>query len=177
MKGYNIANHTNDTTFVHMAKVPGRVERFVNAMTLFSQGPGLSPEHLLSGFPWGTIGQATLVDIGGSHGQITIGIVRRFPNVKCIIQDLPGTIAAAPQLPEFEDRVSFMAHDFFEEQPVKGAEVYLLRWVLHDWSDKYAIKILQALVPALRKSSRVIIMEAILPDPQEVPSPDQREAR
>lgn len=112
-----------------------------------------------------------------SHGQFTVRIVRKFPNVKCIVQDLPDTVATAHKLPELGDRVTFMVHDFFKEQPVKGAEVYLFRWILHDWSDKYAIKILQALVPALRIGSRVLIMEAILPDPEEVPSLEHREAR
>jgi hypothetical protein len=160
-----------------MAKTPGRSERFANAMTLFSLGPGLSPKHALSGFDWASIGKATIVDIGGSHGQVTIPVVQAFPNISCIVQDLPDTINAAPQLPELGDRLTFMAHDFFTEQPVHGAEVYFLRWILHDWSDKYAIKILQALIPALKDGSRVFIMDSILPEPSEVPSPDQRQAR
>ena len=56
-----------------------------------------------------------------------------------------------------------MEHDFFEEQPVKGADVYLLRWVLHDWSDSYAVRILRALIPALNKGARVILNETVLP--------------
>jgi hypothetical protein len=30
----------------------------------------------------------------------------------------------------------------------RGPEGYFLRWILHDWSDKYALKILRALIPA-----------------------------
>lgn len=58
-----------------------------------------------------------------------------------------------------------MAHDFFTEQPVKGADVFLLRCILHDWSDKYAIKILRALVPALKPDVRIIVNEAVVPEP------------
>ena len=131
----------------------------------------------LTWFPWNNLGDATIVDVGGSHGQYTIPIVQKFPTLRCIVQDLPETIATAPKLPDMEDRVTFMAHDFFTEQPVHGAEVYFLRWILHDWSDKYAIKILQGLIPALKDGSRVIIMESIVPEPQEVPSPEQKISR
>jgi hypothetical protein len=57
-----------------------------------------------------------------------------------------------------------MEHDFFQDQPV-CADAYLLRWVLHDWSDKYAIKILRALIPALKKGARIIVNEFVLPPP------------
>ncbi|KAI4195359.1 MAG: hypothetical protein LQ350_007228 [Teloschistes chrysophthalmus] len=58
-----------------------------------------------------------------------------------------------------------MAHDFFDEQPVRYAQVYILRWILHDWSDKYASQILKALVPALRARSKVLMLEQIMPEP------------
>ena len=48
-----------------------------------------------------------------------------------------------------------MEHDFFFlEQPVKSADVYLIRWILHDWPNTYAFKILRALVPALNEAWR-----------------------
>ncbi|KUJ12941.1 S-adenosyl-L-methionine-dependent methyltransferase [Mollisia scopiformis] len=51
------------------------------------------------------------------------------------------------------------------EQPVKWADVYYLRLVLHDWSDKYAIRILRNLIPALRKGARVLVSEICVPSP------------
>ena len=41
--------------------------------------------------------------------------------------------------------------------------------MLHDWSDKYAIRILQALRPALKSDARVLIMEQVLPEPGTIP--------
>ena len=64
-----------------------------------------------------------------------------------------------------------MAHDFFTEQPVKEANFYLLRQILHDWSDKYAVKILRSLLSAMGKDSAIIVMEQVLPDPGDVPLP------
>lgn len=54
---------------------------------------------------------------------------------------------------------------FLTPQPVHGADVYLLRWVMHDWSDKYCVKILQALVPALKKGARVLVNDICISEP------------
>ena len=48
---------------------------------------------------------------------------------------------------------------------------------MHDWPDKYCIKILQALVPAMRKGSRVIIQDPHTPDPKTAGWWQERQAR
>ena len=77
-----------------------------------------------------------------------------------MVQDLPKTVASAPK--DVDARIQFQAHDFFTEQPVKGADVYLFRWILHNHSDKYSIKMLRALIPALKKGARVVINDHCL---------------
>ncbi|PYH83237.1 S-adenosyl-L-methionine-dependent methyltransferase [Aspergillus uvarum CBS 121591] len=62
-------------------------------------------------------------------------------------------------------RVTGMAHDFLTPQPVHGADVYLLRWILHDWSDTYAVKILRNLTPALTPGARVVVNDICIPEP------------
>ncbi|KAL8868324.1 MAG: hypothetical protein Q9174_005065 [Haloplaca sp. 1 TL-2023] len=57
-----------------------------------------------------------------------------------------------------------MEHDFFSTQPVVGADIYLLRWILHDWSDKYAAQILRALIPALKRSAKIVLGEFVVPE-------------
>ncbi|TGO70130.1 hypothetical protein BOTNAR_0003g00230 [Botryotinia narcissicola] len=64
--------------------------------------------------------------------------------------------------------MTFMAHDFFTEQPVMGADVYLFRCVFHNHSDKYCIRILQHLIPALKPGARIVIAEFIVPPPGSV---------
>lgn len=74
------------------------------------------------------------------------------------------------------DRIKLTTHDFFDNQPVV-AEAYFLRHILHDYSDQYAIKILRALVPALRHGARVIVNEAVLPGPGSVSRGEERSLR
>lgn len=148
-------------------------------MALSSTGPGLEASHILDGFDWATIGDGSVVDIGGSHGSLSITIARRFPSLNFVVQDRAAVAREGrAKLPtELKNRVSFMAHDFFNEQPILDADVYLLRWILHDWSDKYAIRVLQALRPALNDGARILIMEHVLPEPGSLSAYQERGSR
>jgi hypothetical protein len=81
-----------------------------------------------------------------------VDLAHRFKNLKFIVQDLPKTISSAPTLPwEIADRITFQAHGFYTEQPVKGADVYLFHWIVHSNSDKHATQLMRALIPALER--------------------------
>jgi predicted O-methyltransferase YrrM len=125
--------------------------------------PGNSPSHLLQAFPWGELGAATVVDVGGADGYVSMLLAQSFPQLQITVEDLPH-ISQEGKVPlPLKERVQFKAQDFFHEQNVKGADVYLLRWVLHDWPDKQAIQILRALVPALKSGARVLINDNVAP--------------
>ena len=138
-------------------------------MSMFNSREGMEPSHLLDAYPFSSLnsGQSALfVDVGGSHGPVSIALAQRFPFMRCIVQDLPETIAKKPTVPpELQGRVEWMAHDFFTPQPVTNADVYYFRWVFHDWSDKYSVQILRNLIPALKPGSRVLVSEYCLPEP------------
>ncbi|KAF1921293.1 O-methyltransferase-domain-containing protein, partial [Ampelomyces quisqualis] len=61
---------------------------------------------------------------------------------------------------ELRDRVSFKTHNLFDPQPVT-ADIYMLKWILHDWPDEESIKILRALVPALKPGARVVSIDYV----------------
>ncbi|PQE06070.1 s-adenosyl-l-methionine-dependent methyltransferase protein [Rutstroemia sp. NJR-2017a BBW] len=60
--------------------------------------------------------------------------------------------------------------------PVKEADIYFLRWILHD-SDKYALKILQNTIPALKPGARILVLDMCLPPPCVLSPYQEREAR
>jgi hypothetical protein len=119
-----------------MHQFDGRAEAFEDVMSLFTKGSGsgYGPEALLDYIETNGLTDGTLVNVGGSHGSASIPIVQQHQNLRVIVQDQVAVVeVGAKNVPgEVRDRVRFMAHDFFTEQPVKGAEVYLLRWILHD---------------------------------------------
>lgn len=89
-------------------------------------------------YPWGELGEATVVDVGGGLGGFDIQLSHLYPDLKFVVQDRGPVISQAEktvwaaQAPEVlaEGRVRFMEHDFFQVNPVKGAEIYWLRYIM-----------------------------------------------
>ncbi|OKL61699.1 hypothetical protein UA08_02177 [Talaromyces atroroseus] len=166
VSGYALANNTSLDTFQYLSENKDRATRFAFAMATTSKA---SLDALSTHFPWSDLpANSTVVDVGGSKGHVSIHLSRSFPDLQFIVQDLPEVIdGAVKSLPDdvSPGRVQFVAHDMFEEQPLKGADVYLLRYVLHDWGDKYCIEILRKLVPSLKPGARVVIQDHLLPEP------------
>ncbi|KAL8704965.1 MAG: hypothetical protein Q9201_001911 [Fulgogasparrea decipioides] len=174
--GFNLANNTSKPMFEFFEEDPERMNRFKDAMSFLQTFPGLQNSYVLKGFDWASLGNGLVVDVGGSHGLVSQDIAREFPSLRFIVQDLPKVIEdAKTKVPaELADRVTFMAHDMFTEQPVKDADVYYFRWIFHDWSDKYCIKILKSLVPALKPGARIIFSERCLEPPCTLPPRQER---
>ncbi len=169
-QGFNIAHDTEDHVFTELSKHPERESRYAAAMSWFATGPGLEPSYVVESFPSVDSPDALIVDVGGSYGGISIALAQEYTSVTCVVQDKSDVVRIGRERlsHDLRNRVSFMEHDFFSTQPTRGADVYLLRWILHDWSDKYAAQILRALIPALKKSARVVLYEMIVPDLGEV---------
>lgn len=92
--------------------------------------------------------------------------------MKFIVQDLPSVESEFKRHldPNLTSRLVFQSHDFFTPEPVKGADVYFLKHVLHDWADPTSIKILRNIVPAMTpKKSRIVIMDGVVPEYGEAP--------
>lgn len=138
-----------------------------------------SINHLIDNYDFGSIGHGTIVDVGGSHAQVSIAIAQKYPHVKCVVQDLPDTISGLEKrIPEnLKDRISGMEYDFLTPQPVQWADIYLFRWIFHDWSDKYCVKILQCLVPALKGGAKIVISDICIPQPGQLGIAADRQLR
>ncbi|KAK3679514.1 hypothetical protein LTR78_001075 [Recurvomyces mirabilis] len=140
---------------------------FLNHMKLLSSGPrwyDTVPVEEIFGTSCGP-SDVLLVDVGGNAGHDITKFHQANPNLqgKLILEDLPQTIesidakAIAPVEP--------LAHDFFTEQPVKGAKAYYLKMILHDWPDSACHDILSNLKPALKAGySKILINETVIPD-------------
>ncbi|KAJ8121688.1 hypothetical protein ONZ43_g1925 [Nemania bipapillata] len=160
---FNLAFNTSRSFYQELDMEPERSRRFGGAMTWVSHGGQFSTEHLAQGFDWARFDheKATMVDVGGGHGAVSMSIAKATRKLRFVVQDLPATVSDGARLlpTALKGRVSFMPHDFFVEQPVKGADVYFLRYILHNWSDKYAQRILKTLVPALKDGSSIVCCE------------------
>ena len=135
LKGFCLAHDTDKNAFEYFEAHPEKAKRFAGAMTSFASFPNSGPEFLVSGYRWASFGNATVVDVGGSVGKYSFALAQAFPGLRCIVQDLPEVVKAAQEKPkpvDVGDRVQFMPHSMFDEQPI-SADIYFFRWVFHDW--------------------------------------------
>ncbi|KAI0314195.1 S-adenosyl-L-methionine-dependent methyltransferase [Amylostereum chailletii] len=133
-----------------------------------AQASNIDPSKL--GFDWKGLKQGALVvDVGGGVGAQSLTLAREHPHLRFVVQDRESVIknAAAVWDAQFPDtllsgRVVLQGHDFFTTQPVKNADVFLLNTVLHNWPDKYCVKILQNLRQAAIPSTRLLIADPLI---------------
>ncbi|KAK7182858.1 hypothetical protein DPSP01_011978 [Paraphaeosphaeria sporulosa] len=103
-----------------------------------------------------------VVDVGGNIGHDIERFRQAHPGTaeRLYLQDRPEVV----KLSKSPDPVNKVAYDFFTPQPVKGARVYYMHGVLHDWSDEPARKILAMQRDALKPGySTLLIHDHIAP--------------
>lgn len=86
-----------------------------------------------------------VADIGGGDGTMLIAILEHNHHVRGLLFDRPGVIERARS--RFEaaglgDRVGLVEGSFFEEVP-PGADIYLMKSIIHDWEDDEATEIMK----------------------------------
>lgn len=153
--------------FAVLAATPERSRRFDSAMQFFTKDESWDLRHMLGAFEWSSLDKpgARVVDVGGGNGQFSQFLARNTQHVTFTVQDLPRVVAEAPaQLPnDLKGRVEFEVQDFMTPQPADNPPTaFVVSRCTHNWSDKYAVQILQNLTPALRKGSKVLIIEYVL---------------
>ncbi|KAI1205456.1 putative O-methyltransferase [Annulohypoxylon truncatum] len=173
--GFSLANGTSKNFYNKLFDDPERARRCGGSMSCFTTSAGYSLSHLTDNYSWDSLENGTVVDLGGSHGDTAFALARKYPKLHLVVQELPEVVANSKEEPGLD--VKFMTHNLFEEQPIRGAEVYLYRWIFHNWPDKYCVKILKALTPALKKGSRVLIMDFVMPPPCVLPNSAERKLR
>jgi hypothetical protein len=100
-----------------------------------------------------------IVDVGGGTGQLSRRIASAHPRASVILFDQPHVLAMAPAAAGVE-RVS---GNFLESVP-RGGDAYFLKFVLHDWDDERAGRILRNCREAMQRDGRVFVIEMVVPD-------------
>ncbi|GLB22743.1 hypothetical protein AtubIFM61612_003322 [Aspergillus tubingensis] len=159
---FSLAIGGGESVFEFFEKRPDKQRRFRGAMEAVGMDGGHDLGFVVGGFDWGKLGRGVVVDVGGSSGFLSIALANAYKDLIFVVQDYKDTVdegrVALP--PHLSGRVSFQAHDFFTPQTVPG-DVFLLRHVCHNWSDENAARILRNLVPAMKSSSRILLVEVV----------------
>jgi len=106
----------------------------------------------------------SLVDVGGGNGTLMAALLRANPGMRGVLLEAAHVVPAARELLEsagVTHRCSVVAGDFFAQVP-GGADVYVLKTIVHDWDDERAIAILRTCRNAMRPDSRLLLLERVL---------------
>lgn len=121
-----------------------------------------------------------VVDVGGGHGELLAAVLEAHPHLRGTLFDLAHAIVASgPALSArgLRRRCELLAGSFFDAVPA-GADVYLLKSVLHDWDDANCARILRQCRNALSlPHARLVIVERIAPERFAATARDQVIAR
>lgn len=107
-----------------------------------------------------------LADVGGGHGMFLASILKAHPKMQGVLYDLPEVVSGATasgHVSGLEGRINIQSGNFFERAP-GGCDAYLMKSILHDWSDAHCHLILKHIREELPEDGRLLVCEMIIPD-------------
>ncbi|MEW1725208.1 methyltransferase [Streptomyces sp. NPDC093109] len=108
-------------------------------------------------------GVSVAVDIGGSTGALVHELMKTAPDLTGVVLDMPHVVDSAVEAAAragVQDRFSAVGGDFFKEVP--AADLYLLKMILHDWSDDQCLTILRNCRAAAKPGARAAVIESVV---------------
>lgn len=153
------------TCFPYFAQNPEAAKVFDESMTSFSAAVA---EAVSSTYDFSQA--KTIADIAGGHGILLSKVLQKNPNAKGILfeqpQVLEGNILAQEGV---ADRTELVSGDFFKEIPVV-ADIYLMKFIIHDWNDEQSVAILSNLAKSAPKGAKLLLVETVVEEDDNAPS-------
>lgn len=143
-----------------LAQHPDQLETFQAAMTSTS---ALVGEAVARAYDFGGIKR--IADVGGGHGALLTSILRHNPHLKGVLFDRAEIIAEVPedQFAGCEERIALESGSFFERVPA-DCDAFIMKHIIHDWSDEHCHTILKLMREAIPADGRVLLCEMVVPD-------------
>jgi predicted transcriptional regulator len=124
---------------------------------------GAETRAMLEAYDFHGIG--TLADIGGGNGSLLAATLNRYPSMRGLLFDRPDVIERAKgylKTAGVENRCSLVGGNFFESTPA-GADVYLMRHIIHDWNDEQCQTILRNCRKVVPSTGKLLLIESVIP--------------
>src|SRR6516164_7248789 len=145
--------------FEYLSKNPEQASVFDEAMSMH----GGATTAILEAYDFSGI--QVLADIGGGNGSAIAAILKKYPDMRGILFDLPGVAERARQNIQaagVADRCQVIGGSFMEAVPT-GADAYIMRHIIHDLNDEKSAKILKNSYRSMGKDGKLLIGEYVLP--------------
>ena len=140
----------------HFAEHPSEEARFARAMLELTAIDALA---LARAYPWPRRG--VICDVAGGVGALLATILDRRPGARGVLIDAPEVLAEADRFLRargLSQRVDQQPGDLFGELDAR-ADVYVLKWILHDWSDEACHRILSRVRACMPAGSKVVAID------------------
>jgi hypothetical protein len=143
--------------WTHRLEHPEHSRNFDDLMTSMSS---TAVDAVAAAYDFGS--RSHIVDVGGGQGSLVATVLRRNPHLTGGVLDQPHVVSAEGP-PDLAGRWVSTAGSFFEAIP--PADCYLLKWILHDWSDDDCVTILTRCRESLAPGGVVLVVEMVLDRP------------
>lgn len=106
-----------------------------------------------------------IVDVGGGRGGFLAAILKTYSSPRGVLYDQPQVVEHPDYLTKagVRDRCDVVGGAGFFESIPPGADLYVLKRVLHDWPDEVCEGILRRCRDAVAKDGRVVVVDAVIP--------------
>ena len=108
----------------------------------------------------------TVIDIGGGNGDVISAVLNKNPETKGVLFDLPEVIQRSTEnilASGLKARCKLASGNFFESV-TSGGDAYILRHIIHDWSDEDTVRILTNCRKAMNPGGKILVVEAVIPN-------------
>ncbi len=148
------------SAWAYRSEHPESARDFDEAMASFV---GVHNDAVLASYPFATLRK--VVDVGGGEGKLLAALLQANRETEGVLFELPHVAEKARRRiaqAGLTARCEVVAGDVFESVP-PGGDAYLLSRVIHDWDDDRAVAILRNCRRAMTSTSRLIIVERVIP--------------
>ncbi len=158
---------TGFTSWEYRQNNPEMGKHFNKHMTFFSS---YLAQMLLDNYDFSAF--RSIVDIGGGQGSLLANILKAYPQIHGVLLEIASVAEQAKDyLKEsgLSNRSEVITGNVFEAVPA-GYDAYIMKYVLHNWSNEEAYKILQKCREAFPEHGKLLILETLMipgnePDP------------
>jgi hypothetical protein len=152
--------------FEHTTRSREYAEVFDHAMSSYSSTETAWVLEALSGHDFAKISH--LCDVGGGHGHLLCSLLVQHGRMRGTVLERAEVIQDESLLwarkMKVADRCTYVSGDMFAKVP--SADAYILKHIIHDWSDEECVLIFSAICRVASADAKLFIAEYIVPGPE-----------
>ncbi len=157
-------DHVHGSSFFdYLAQHPADAALFNAGMTSAS---GFDLPAILNAYNFSVFKR--IVDVAGGHGALLRRILEMCPTVTGVLCDLPSVVAGASEIRQSSvaNRCELAGTDMFQSVP-SGGDAYILKRIVHDWSDTESTRILQNCRRGITANGKLLVIEFVVKPPNQ----------